>query len=72
MGNQILGLAAGGKTYKMKYGNRGQNQPCTDLLTGRCHLTSQNHGYLCSIEYPTSSDLLWTLIHFQVTGRLSL
>jgi len=50
MGNQILGLAAGAKTYKMKYGNRGQNQPCTDLLTGRCHLTSQNHGFAVDTE----------------------
>lgn len=45
MGNQLLGLAAGAKTYKMKYGNRGINQPCVDLRTLRCHITSQNHGY---------------------------
>lgn len=45
LGNQLLGLAAGGTTYKMKYGNRGHNQPCVDLLTKRCHLTMQNHGY---------------------------
>ena len=45
MGNQILALAAGAKTYKMKYGNRGMNQPCIDLRTTRCYITSQNHGY---------------------------
>jgi len=45
LGHQLLGLAAGGKTFKMKFGNRGHNQPCVDLTTGRCHLTSQNHGY---------------------------
>lgn len=45
LGNQILSLAAGAKTYKMKYGNRGMNQPCIDLRTGRCYITPQNHGY---------------------------
>jgi len=45
LGNQLLGLAAGGSTYKLKFGNRGQNQPCIDLLSGRCHLTMQNHGF---------------------------
>lgn len=42
---QLLGLAAGAQTYKLKFGNRGQNQPCVDTRTGRCHLTMQNHGY---------------------------
>ncbi len=45
LGNQLMGLAAGAKTYKLKYGNRGQNQPCVDLETGRCYMTSQNHGF---------------------------
>jgi len=45
LGNQILSLAAGATTYKMKYGNRGMNQPCIDLRTGRCYITPQNHGY---------------------------
>lgn len=45
LGNQIMGLAAGAKTFKMKYGHRGQNQPCIDLRTGRCYITSQNHGF---------------------------
>merc|ERR1719230_1116920 len=45
LGNQILGLAAGAKTYKMKFGNRGMNQPCIDLRTTRCYITPQNHGY---------------------------
>eukprot|EP01125_Pyxidicula_operculata_P003023 TRINITY_DN1312_c0_g1_i1.p1 TRINITY_DN1312_c0_g1~~TRINITY_DN1312_c0_g1_i1.p1 ORF type:complete len:2089 (+),score=499.75 TRINITY_DN1312_c0_g1_i1:1107-7373(+) len=45
LGNQLLGLAAGAKTYKLKFGNRGQNQPCVDVKSGRCHLTMQNHGY---------------------------
>lgn len=45
MGNQVLALSVGGKTKKMKYGNRGANQPCQDQKTGRCFITSQNHGY---------------------------
>ncbi len=45
LGNQILGLAAGGDTYKLPYGHRGVNQPVRDLQTGRCFVTSQNHGY---------------------------
>merc|ERR1719210_339266 len=45
LGNQILGLAAGAKTYKMKFGNRGMNQPCIDMRTTRCYITPQNHGF---------------------------
>jgi anthranilate/para-aminobenzoate synthase component II len=45
LGNQLLALAAGAKTYKMKYGNRGMNQPAIDLRTGRCYITPQNHGF---------------------------
>ncbi len=45
LGAQILALALGGDTYKMKYGHRSQNQPVLDLETGRCYITTQNHGY---------------------------
>ena len=45
IGNQILALAAGGDTYKLPYGHRSVNQPVQDLLTRRCFVTSQNHGY---------------------------
>eukprot|EP00945_MAST-04E_sp_MAST-4E-sp1_P008096 g8096.t1 len=45
MGNQLLGTAAGAKTYKMPFGNRGQNVPVLNLLTGACTITPQNHGY---------------------------
>ena len=45
LGNQLLALAAGASTYKLTYGNRGMNQPCIDLRTGRCYITPQNHGY---------------------------
>src|SRR3989344_836154 len=45
LGNQILALAAGGDTYKMKFGHRGQNQPCIMVGTKKCYLTTQNHGF---------------------------
>jgi len=45
LGSQILALAAGADTYKLKYGHRSQNQPCVDVGTKRCYITSQNHGY---------------------------
>jgi carbamoyl-phosphate synthase small subunit len=50
LGNQILALAAGGDTYKLPYGHRGVNQPVRDLQSGRCFVTSQNHGYAVSNE----------------------
>ena len=45
LGHQVLSLAAGAKTLKLKFGNRGHNIPATNLITGQCHITSQNHGY---------------------------
>jgi len=45
LGHQILALAAGGDTTKLKYGHRGQNQPCTMRDTKRCFITTQNHGF---------------------------
>src|SRR4051812_12979479 len=45
LGHQILGLAFGGKTFKLKFGHRGANQPVKDLETGRVEITSQNHGF---------------------------
>jgi len=45
LGHQILSLAAGAETYKMKFGHRSQNQPCREVGTERCLITSQNHGF---------------------------
>jgi len=50
LGCQVLALAAGGDTYKLPYGHRSQNQPVRDLMTGRCYVTSQNHGYAVTTE----------------------
>ncbi|KAM6499729.1 hypothetical protein JOM56_005237 [Amanita muscaria] len=54
LGHQLIALAAGATTSKMKYGNRGHNIPCTDALSGRCYITSQNHGYqVDTLSLPT-------------------
>ena len=45
LGHQILGLALGGKTYKLKFGHHGGNQPVMDLTTRKVEITSQNHGF---------------------------
>lgn len=49
-GHQLLGLAFGGRTYKLKFGHRGANQPVLDRRTGRVEITSQNHGFAVDIE----------------------
>lgn len=50
LGSQILALAAGANTYKLKYGHRSHNQPCNERGTNRCYITSQNHGYAVETE----------------------
>jgi carbamoyl-phosphate synthase small subunit len=50
LGNQLMALAAGADTYKLPYGHRGQNQPCVEVGTKRCYITSQNHGYAVRAE----------------------
>ena len=52
LGNQILALAAGGDTKKLKYGHRSQNQPCIMAGSNRCFITTQNHGFAVS-KIPT-------------------
>ena len=50
LGMQILALAGGADTYKLKFGHRAVNHPCVDVQTGRCYITTQNHGYSVSSE----------------------
>jgi len=50
LGNQLLSLAIGAKTYKLKYGHRGQNQPVIECGTNKCFVTSQNHGFAVDTE----------------------
>jgi carbamoyl-phosphate synthase small subunit len=56
LGHQLLGLAVGGKTYKMRFGHRGCNHPVKALATGRVLITSQNHGFALD---PTSLGIPW-------------
>jgi len=50
LGHQILGLSFGGKTYKLKFGHRAQNQPALDLNSSSCYITTQNNGYAIDLE----------------------
>ncbi len=50
LGHQLLGLALGGKTYKLKFGHRGANQPVKDLATGKVEITTQNHGFCVDLK----------------------
>jgi len=50
LGHQILGLALGGRTYKLKFGHHGGNQPVKDLTTGKVEITSQNHGFAVDMD----------------------
>jgi carbamoyl-phosphate synthase/aspartate carbamoyltransferase len=60
LGHQLLARAAGASTLKMKFGNRGHNIPCTNMLTGKCHITSQNHGFAVdSASLPSSWEELF-------------
>lgn len=59
LGHQLIALAAGAMSYKLKYGNRGLNQPCTHIGTGRCFITTQNHGFAVAPE-TLSSD--WSVL----------
>jgi len=60
MGNLIVGMAAGLHTYKLRFGNRGHNQPAINLHDGRCSITSQNHGYaLADQVMPEGWERFW-------------
>ncbi|HXU82624.1 MAG TPA: carbamoyl phosphate synthase small subunit, partial [Polyangia bacterium] len=50
LGHQILGLALGGKTYKLKFGHHGANHPVMDLATQKVEITSQNHGFAVDVD----------------------
>jgi carbamoyl-phosphate synthase small subunit len=57
LGHQIVALALGADTYKLKFGHRGQNKPVVDLTNGKCYVTSQNHGYAVKDENLSSIGL---------------
>ena len=61
LGQQILGLAAGGRTYKLPFGHHGANHPVRDLATGRVEITSHNHGF--AVDPASVADLGWEQSH---------
>jgi len=63
LGHQILGLAFGGKTFKLKFGHRGGNQPVKDLRTGRIAITAQNHGFCVDIDSMNKEEVELTHIN---------
>jgi len=63
LGHQLLGLAMGGATFKLKFGHRGGNQPVKDLRTGKVEITSQNHGFCVDIHSLADKDVELTHIN---------
>lgn len=57
LGHQLLGLALGGKTYKLKFGHHGGNHPVKDYITGRCYITSQNHNYALDRNFCEDAEI---------------
>ena len=67
MGHQLISLACGAKTYKLKFGHRGANQPVKNLITGKVDITAQNHGFAVDIDSLKETDL--ELTHIAVNDR---
>jgi carbamoyl-phosphate synthase small subunit len=63
LGHQMLGLALGGKTYKLKFGHHGANHPVKDLRTGKVSITSQNHGFCVDIDSLNKKDIELTHVN---------
>jgi carbamoyl-phosphate synthase small subunit len=63
LGHQLLGLALGGKTFKLKFGHRGSNHPVKDLKTGKIEITSQNHGFCVDIDSLSDKDVQITHVN---------
>jgi carbamoyl-phosphate synthase small subunit len=63
LGHQLLGLALGGKTFKLKFGHRGANQPVKDLKTGKVMITSQNHGFCVDPRSLDSTEVELTQVN---------
>jgi carbamoyl-phosphate synthase small subunit len=63
LGHQLLGLALGGRTYKLKFGHRGGNHPVKDLRSGRVEITAQNHGFSVDPDSLSENDIEYTHIN---------
>ncbi|HEY2925036.1 MAG TPA: carbamoyl phosphate synthase small subunit, partial [Candidatus Eisenbacteria bacterium] len=67
LGHQIMGLACGGKTFKLKFGHRGANHPVKNLVSGQVAITSQNHGF--AVESSLFEDPRFELTHLNLNDR---
>jgi len=63
LGHQLIGRALGGRTFKLKFGHRGANQPVKDLATGKVEITSQNHGFCVDMESMGDPDIVLSHIN---------
>ena len=63
LGHQMLGLAMGGTTYKLKFGHHGANHPVKDLRTGKVYITSQNHGFCVDVDSLPKKDIQLTHVN---------
>ena len=63
LGHQLLGLALGGRTYKLKFGHRGGNHPVKDLRSGRVEITAQNHGFAVDPDSLSDNNVEFTHIN---------
>ncbi len=63
LGHQLMGLALGGKTFKLKFGHRGGNQPVKNLLTGRVEITAQNHGFAVDPDSMNQTEIELTHVN---------
>jgi carbamoyl-phosphate synthase small subunit len=67
LGHQLLGLALGGTTFKLKFGHRGANQPVKNLINGRIEITSQNHGFAVDLDSLVGEDI--EITHLNLNDR---
>lgn len=67
LGHQLIGLASGGKTYKLKFGHRGANHPVKNLITGRVEITTQNHGFCVDVDTLNKEEIEVT--HLNLNDR---
>ncbi|MCX5891066.1 MAG: glutamine-hydrolyzing carbamoyl-phosphate synthase small subunit, partial [Deltaproteobacteria bacterium] len=67
LGHQLLGLALGGRTFKLKFGHRGANQPVKNLVSGRVEITSQNHGF--AVDLKSIPDAAVELTHINLNDN---
>jgi carbamoyl-phosphate synthase small subunit len=67
LGHQLLALALGGKTYKLKFGHRGANHPVKNLKTGEIEITSQNHGF--AVDWKTMDESHVELTHINLNDN---